>query len=265
MSDMLPRPEPREPFKRALRSQLMAQAATTLVRRETIWTRFQRASLRPAAAFAAVVLVLVAGTGKAAADSLPGDAVFGLKTAAEHVQFVLAIDDPTRLRVLAEQADHRLAELAEAVSVRHASLPAAQEAYATAVQKLTVAVEVIRARPNVSDDMKTAAEDVVDGAHQRHAAVLTELKNKSSNEEQPEVDRATQESDKLHASGRPPRTAEPSDKPEPSRTPQPTKTASPSRTPEPTRTGRPTETPEPTRTGGEQGERTSTPSPAVRR
>src|SRR2546428_353001 len=73
MSDRLPRPEPRDAFKRALRAQLMAQAPSVLARRETAWSRFKVSLMRPAFAIAAVVLVLVAGAGKAAADSLPGD------------------------------------------------------------------------------------------------------------------------------------------------------------------------------------------------
>jgi len=97
VSDRLPRPEPREAFKRTLRSQLMAQASTALVRRETIWSRFQRGLVRPAFALAAVVLVLLAGAGKAAADSLPGDPAFGLKAAAEELQLAFAFDDTTRL------------------------------------------------------------------------------------------------------------------------------------------------------------------------
>src|SRR5947209_15878710 len=117
MSDMLPRPKPRDAFKRALRAQLMAQAPSVLARQETAWTRlrgaFLRPALRPAMVAAVIALLVIGSAGKAAADSLPGDAAFGLKVAAEQVQLTLALDDTTRLRLLAEQADHRLAELAE--------------------------------------------------------------------------------------------------------------------------------------------------------
>jgi hypothetical protein len=276
MSDMFKRPEPRDQFKRALRAQLMAQAPGVLARRETTWTRFTGGGLmRPAMVAAAVTLIVVGGTGKAAADSLPGDIVYPLKVAAEQVQLALAIDDTTRLRILSEQADHRLAELAEAVSARPNSAPAAEQAYATAVKTLTVAVEAVRDQPNVSQDKKTAAEDVVDAAHQKHEAVLDDLKNKVSPPQQPEVDRAKQESDKLHPSGRPARTLEPSNAPERTRTPQPTKTVAPSRSPEqqnggdqqnqPTRSPQPARTAEPTRTPNQQGEHSDTPAPSVRR
>ena len=274
MSNMLPRPEPRDAFKRALRAQLMAQAPGVLARRETAWSRLQRGllmpALRPAFVVAAIALLIAAGTGKAAADSLPGDVAYTIKVAAERVQLTLALDDTTRLRILSEQADHRLAELAEAVSARPHSAPAAEEAYATAVKTLTGAVETVRTQPNVSEAKKTAAEDVVDAAHQKHAAVLDDLKNTVSPAEQPDVERALLESDKLHPSGRPARTPGPTNAPERTRAPQPTRTAPPSRSPDQNNNGnddpgQPTRTPDPARTPSTQGERGFTPAPPVRR
>jgi hypothetical protein len=270
MSDMLPRPKPREPFKRALRAQLLAQASTTLVRRETVWTRFQRGWMRPSLALAAVALLLIAGTGKAAADSLPGDAAFALKRAAEQVQLVFAIDDTTRLRLLAEQADHRLAELTESIATRRPAVVVAQREYASAVAKLTQKVDDLRGQTGVSDDRKNAAEDLVDDIHLKHSAVLQELKNQGAADDQGDIDQAKDESDKLHASDRPARTADPSTQPERARTPQPTRTVT-ARTPEPARTAEPTDQqertetpqprPEPTATGGGRQLRTPTPSP----
>ena len=246
MSDMLPRPEPREPFKRALRSQLMAQAATTLVRRETAWSRFNRSLMRPALALAAVVLLLVGGAGKAAADSLPGDVAYPLKRAAEQVHLVFAIDDTTRLGILAEQADHRLAELAESIAKHRRATPVAQQLYAEAIAALRKQVDAVRAQPSVSEDKRNAAEDIIDAVHLKHSAVLTELRqqqDQTDETDKQDIENAKDESEKLHASDRPARTAEPSGQPEGARTPQPTRTVSPSRTPEATRTVRPTEPP----------------------
>ena len=246
MSDMLPRPEPREPFKRALRSQLMAQAATTLGRRETAWTRFQRGVMRPALALAAVVLLLVGGAGRAAADSLPGDVAYPLKRAAEQVQLVFAIDDTTRLGILAEQADHRLAELAESIARHRPATSVAQRQYAEAIAELTKQVDAVRAQPSVSENKKNAAEDIIDAVHLKHSAVLEQLgqrQGQNDDKDKQDIENAKDESEKLHASDRPARTAEPSGQPEGARTPQPTRTASPSRSPEETRTARPTETP----------------------
>jgi hypothetical protein len=234
VSDRLQRPEPREAFKRTLRSQLMAQASTALVRRETIWSRFQRGLVRPAFALAAVVLVLLAGAGKAAADSLPGDPAFGLKAAAEELQLAFAFDDTTRLALLSEDADHRLAELSRALTTHSAAAPLANDEYARAVARFTAAVDALRAKPDSSADKRSAAQDVVDAAHLKHEAILDELLKSAPAEAQDGLERAKGEADKLHASDRPARTPEPEDGTDPTRSPQPTRTLSP-RTTEPPR------------------------------
>ncbi len=248
MSSMLPRPKPRDAFKRSLRAQLMAQAPSLLSPEETTWTRvtgaFLRPALRPAMVAAAIALLVLGSAGKAAADSLPGDAAFGLKVAAEQLQLALALDDTTRLRLLAEQADHRLAELAEAVSTRPEAAPTATDAYAAAVARFTSAVDALRGKPGTSADKQSAAQDVVDAAHAKHEAVLNELEKTAPASAQDGLERAKQEADKLHASDRPARTAEPSDQPDPTRSPQPARTATPTRAAEPTRTPAPTRTPE---------------------
>jgi hypothetical protein len=105
MRNMLPRPKPRDAFKRALRAHLMVQAPAVLAPRETTWSRVGTAWaswLKPVAAFATVALLLVGGAGKAAADSLPGDPAFGLKIAAEQLQLALALDDSSRLQLLSD-------------------------------------------------------------------------------------------------------------------------------------------------------------------
>jgi hypothetical protein len=266
MSDMLPRPKPRDAFKRALRAQLMAQAPSVLSPRETTWDRLAGAFLRPAlrpAMVAAVIALLVAGSaGKAAADSLPGDAAFGLKLAAEQLQLTLALDDTTRLRLLAEQADHRLAELAEAVSTRPAAAPTATDAYAAAVQRFTQALDALQGKPGTSADTETAADDVVDAAHAKHEAVLDELQKTAPESAQSGLERAREEADKLHPSGRPARTLEPKDTPEPRETSEPTRDA---RTPAPTRAAEPTRTASPTRTPGNVEERSLPPAPTDHR
>lgn len=238
MSDMLPRPEPREAFTRALRAQLMAQAPGVLAQRETVWSSVLRSLRTPAVAFAVIALLLAGGTGRAAADSLPGDAVFGLKAAAEELQLALALDDSTRLRLLAEQADHRLAELGEALSTRPDAAPTATASYAAAIARFTAAVDALRGAPGASEAKRTLAEDVVDAAHEKHEAVIEALEETAPAAAQQGLERAREEADKLHPSDRPARTPEPpgrSDRPDRTRSPQPTRTA-PARTPEPTRT-----------------------------
>jgi uncharacterized protein DUF5667 len=235
MSDMLGRPKPRDAFKRALRAQLMAQASVVLVKRESTWSRFQRSWLKPAVAFAAVTLLVGAGTGKAAADSLPGDLTFGLKTAAEQLQLALALDDTSRLQVLAIAADHRLAELSQAVATRPEAVPTATDEYAAAVARFTAAVDALRGKPDASTDKRIEAEDVVDAAHEKHEAVLDDLEKSAPDGSKGDVERAKREADKLHPSDRPARTPEPSEDPDQDQSPQPTRTLEPVRTTEPDR------------------------------
>src|SRR5438552_2852028 len=245
MSDRLPRPEPRDAFKRALRAQLMAQAPTALARRETVWSLValpQGSWLRPAFAVAAVFVLLVAGAGKAAADSLPGDLTFGLKTAAEELQLALALDDTTRLKVLSEDADHRLAELTRALTSRPEAAPTATAEYAAAVARFTAAVDELRGKPGTSEDKRTEAKDVVDAARQKHEAVLDELEKTAPEDAQQALERARQEADKLRPSNTPDRLRTP----EPTRA-VPARTAEPTRASEPPRGGEPTRTPQPTR------------------
>jgi uncharacterized protein DUF5667 len=244
MSDMLPRPKPRDAFKRSLRAQLMSQAPSVLSPRESAWSRmagsFLRPALRPAIVAAVIAVLVFASAGKAAADSLPGDAAFGLKVAAEQLQLALALDDTTRLRLLAEQADHRLAELVEAVSTRPSASPTATDAYAAAVKRFTDALDALQGTPGTSVDKQTAADDVVDAAHAKHEAVLDELEKTAPESAQHGLERAREEADKLHPSGRPARTVEPKDTPEPNETAEPTRaarTAAPTRAAEPSRGG----------------------------
>jgi hypothetical protein len=243
VSDRLPRPEPRDAFKRALRAQLMAQAPTVLskaqpplARRETAWSRFQVSFMKPALAVAAAVLILIAGAGKAAADSLPGDLAFGLKMAAEQLQLGLALDDSTRIKLLSEDADHRLAELTRAITTRPDAAPTATTEYAAAVARFTAAVDALRGKPDTSADKRTEVEDVIDAARAKHQAVLDELEKTAPADAQPGLERAREEADKLRPSG-------PPDRP---KAPQPTRTQ-PARASETPRGGEPTRTPLPTR------------------
>src|SRR5438105_5156131 len=155
MSRQLPPPWPRDAFKRALRAQLMAQAPSALGRRETAWSAVRWWSgswLKPAAAFAAIAVLLIGGAGVAAADSLPRDPAFGLKLAAEQLQLALAFDDDARLRILSDAADHRLAELSRAVTARPGSAATATDEYAAAVPRFTAPVDALRGKPDTSAD-----------------------------------------------------------------------------------------------------------------
>jgi len=184
----LPEPRLRDEFRRELRARLMREAAVTLVpkRRDTAWTSW----LRPALAGGLVALVLIAGAGTAAANSLPGDATFGLKRAIEEVRVALIFDDVERVRVLAELADQRLSEL-EKVASRDDKAPTASDEYAQAVARFRAAVDALQqAAP---EDKSELAQDVADAAREKHEFILEQLKDRLSEKAKDAVDRATEE------------------------------------------------------------------------
>ena len=251
---MLPRPEPRDEFRRALRGRLMAEARTVLVPSETVWRRFQGLWLRPAMAFAAVALVLTAGSGVAAAGSLPGDPAFVLKRAAEDVQLALTLDDGAKLRLLAEQTDHRLAELSKASTERAAAAPTASAAYAEAVAKLTAAVDALRGRPDADESKRDEAKDVAESARAKHEVILNELQRTAPEDAQDAIEHAKRETERIRPSDDPAKrpgsvpTKSPERKVRPTETPKVEQTAKPTTTPEAERTSGPTETPKVERT-----------------
>lgn len=189
MSDRrLPEPRLRDEFRRELRARLMREAAVTLVpkRRDTAWTTW----LRPALAAGLAALVLIVGAGSAAANSLPGDATFGLKRAIEEVRVALTFDDVERVRVLAELSDQRLKEL-EQVASRDDRSPTASDEYAQAVTRFRAAVDALQqAAP---EDKSELAQDVADAAREKHEIVLEQLKDRLSEKAKDSVDRATEE------------------------------------------------------------------------
>lgn len=263
---MLPRPEPRDEFRRALRGRLMAEARTVLLPREPMWRRFQRLWLRPAVAFAAVALLLTTGAGVAAAGSLPGDPAFALKRAVEDVQLALTLDDGAKLRVLAEQADHRLAELSKASTERATAAPTASAAYAEAVAKLTTAVDALRGRPDADESKRDEAKNVADSARAKHEVILNELQRTAPKDAQGAIEHAKRETERIRPSDDPARRpgSVPTKSPErtvrPTETPKVGETAKPTETPKAERTSEPTKTPEAGRTAAPAETRRPSPS-----
>lgn len=185
----LPEPHLRDEFRRELRARLMQQAAVTLVpkRRDTAWTAW----MRPAFAAGLAALVLIVGAGSAAANSLPGDATFGLKRAIEEVRVALTFDDVERVRVLADIADQRLSEL-EQVAGRDDKAPTASDEYAQAVTRFRAAVDALQqAAPE--EDKSGLAQDVADAAREKHEIILEQLKDRLSGRAKDAVDRAIEE------------------------------------------------------------------------
>jgi Domain of unknown function (DUF5667) len=184
----LPEPKIRDEFRRELRARLMREASVTLTpkHRDTAWTMW----LRPALAVSLALVVLVAGAGSAAANSVPGDVTFGLKRAIEEVRVALTFDDVERVRVLAAIADERLSEL-EKVAGRDDKAPTASDEYAAAVSRFREAVNTLQqAAP---EDKSELAQDVADAAREKHEIVLEQLRDRLSDKARDSVERATLE------------------------------------------------------------------------
>lgn len=263
----LPEPRMREEFRRELRARLMSEAQTVLARRDTAWT-FGRL-FRPALAFAVVALLVAGGAGTAAASSVPGDPAFALKQVAEDIQVSLTFDDVARVQLLAQIADHRLAEL-EQVADNTQKAPIASQAYADAVARFRAAVDALQqASP---PDKADKAQDLADTAREKHLPILDQLQERVPASAKPAIERAVeeQEKDTTEEAQHPARTPRPSRSPEhtdrptarpterdgggATETPRPSETSRetprPSETPHATETPRPSETPRPTGTPG---------------
>ncbi len=189
MSDRrMPEPRMRDEFRRELRARLMREAYAVLApkQRESAW----RMWLRPAVALSLATIVLMAGAGGAAAGSLPGDATFGLKRAAEEVRVALTFDEIERVRLLAAITDQRLAELTQ-VADRSDKAPTASEEYARAVTRFREAVNALQ--QSAPQDRRDRADDVADAAREKHEVVLEELKDRLHEKAKASVERALEE------------------------------------------------------------------------
>src|SRR6266542_977426 len=170
MSELLPRPTPRDAIRRAPRSRPMPEAAALHAPRETTWARFRRVWLRPALGVGVAAVLFLSLAGSAAANSLPGDPAFGLKRAIESVQLALTFDDNAKLKLLAEQAERRLTELSTLAAQRAASAPAASAEYTNAVDRFNDAIDALRGKPDADEDKRSEAEEVANAARARHDA-----------------------------------------------------------------------------------------------
>lgn len=183
---MLERPVIRDAFRKELRATLMSEAVVVLAPRPRV-SLFAQPWLRPAFAVAAVLIIALAGATSAAASSLPGDPLYGLKRTTEDVQLALTFDDLARMQLLSELADRRLAELAEIANQQPASAPTATTEYADAVERFADAVDKLRAAD--SDDKRDAAQAVADAARAKHIAVLDSLKDKLPDNARSKIDK----------------------------------------------------------------------------
>jgi len=182
---VLERPVLREQFRKELRGRLMSEAAVVLAPRPS-WFSFP-AILRPAFAAAAILVLVLAGATSAAASSLPGDALYGLKRASEDVQVALTFDEVARMRLLSQLADRRVEEIAEIAKLRPSSAPTATQEYADAVERFADALDDLHNA--VSEDKRAAAQALAEAARAKHKAVLDAVKDKLSGDDQSDLQR----------------------------------------------------------------------------
>lgn len=183
----LERPVMRRKFRKELRARLMSEAAEVLAPRPQRQWLFATAWLRPALAAAVLAVLVVVGATSAAASSLPGDPLYGVKRASEDVQVALTFDDVARMQLLSDLTDRRLAELAEIAKERPASAPTATAEYSDAVDKFADAVDKLRDADN--DEKRDAAQAVADAAREKHKVVLDAVRDRLPENAQPEVQR----------------------------------------------------------------------------
>ena len=182
-SALLERPVMREAFRKELRGRLMSEAVVALAP-----SRGQFSfplMLRPALAAAAILVLVFAGATSAAASSIPGDPLYGLKRATEDVRLALTFDDLARTQLLSELTDRRLEELAAVAKRRPSSAPTATQEYADAVNNFANALD--RLRDADSEDKRNAAQALAEAARAKHKAVLDAVKNELPQDAQPDV------------------------------------------------------------------------------
>lgn len=186
---LLARPVMREAFRKQLRSRVMVEAAVVFApdRRRSPFLMWLRPAFAPAFAAALVTIVAMAGATSAAASSLPGDPAFGWKRAAEDLRVALAFDDVARVRLLADLADRRLAELAEVARQRPSAAPAATAEFAGALDRIADAVGGLR--ESDGDSKRAAALALAEAARSKHIELLDSLKPKLPVEAQPSLQR----------------------------------------------------------------------------
>lgn len=184
-SPLLERPVMRDQFRKELRGRLMSEAVAVLAPRKSRLSF--PALLRPALAAAAILVLVGAGATSAAASSLPGDPLYGVKRAGEDMQLALTFDDVARMQLLAQFADRRLDELAAIANQRPTGAPTATQEYADAVERFADALDDLRA--TTSENKREAAQALAEAARAKHRAVLDAVKGQLPEANQSEVQR----------------------------------------------------------------------------
>lgn len=181
-----PRPGASAALRARLRRSLMEAPLAPQRRSASAWLR--TGPLRQVLAAAVILAVIVPAGGSAAASSLPGDAAFPVKRAAEQAQLALARDDASRLDILVAQSDHRLAELVTAAQKRPGAATPATEEYRAAVGRVDAVLVGLLTLPATS--ARDAAIARATAASADHIAALATLAGRLPAAAQPGIEHA---------------------------------------------------------------------------
>ena len=195
-----------------LRGELLSAPVTfTVPSRRLAWWR-------SAVALGLAITVALAGTGAAAAASLPGEPAFALKQALEEVQLALAPDEPARASVAVEIAERRLAELQRTQGRPEFAGPAAA-AYENAVARLTKHVDRLRDAPAAParDDALERARDAGSRAVERLHELEETLPEPALKGIERAIEAHEEQQHKDAGPNAPPRTPKPEKTPKPAR------------------------------------------------
>ncbi|MDY7041581.1 MAG: DUF5667 domain-containing protein [Chloroflexota bacterium] len=237
----------------AIQGQLLRRATELKAQRRVARHRqslFSRLVPRLRLAPVALALLLVLfGSGiwvsSAAADSLPGDAIYPVKRAAERVQMSLTFSEIGRVRLHIKFADRRLEEV-------QAILEQRGEFDGATLAEVGDETEAALASAEGLDEGREQALTTLATLTERQQAVLAAVQAKAPPQAQAGLNRAMERSRHGHERARAAleKRGEESQKttPRPTHTPKPTRTPKPDHTPKPTRTPKPDHTPKPTHT-----------------
>lgn len=199
MNDRMPRPAPRDEFRRALRVQLLREGPAALVppSRAVLWWR------PLAGAVATVALVVAANT--AAAQSLPGEAPFVIKRTVEEARLLLAFDERTRVGLLTDHAQERLVEVQRATArSQPAATVEASSGLAQALGRLADEIEGIkRVAATITDEQPRGnGEDAVGRAEEiarEQADAIEKLLPSAAGSAKASLERAVEQTRKIRA------------------------------------------------------------------
>jgi len=148
-----------------------SQSITSIFSKETMMFR------KSFIAIALVLAILFAGTtvtAYAAQESLPGDALFGLKTTLEDIQISTAWDTADEAEKSIQYADRRVEEITELVALsRHDDIPIGVDRFEHHLEEALSALQIVaQTDPELAQQLALILTQLLDEQYQTIAALL---------------------------------------------------------------------------------------------